>query len=95
MTTSQYHIIITQFLHYMTENFHIDVRNGKIESVGYVGTKKCDSEKCPFGELAVRGNVTRGTVRQGNARSEDCPFGELSFGEMSVGGLSVGEMSLR
>ena len=59
--------------------------------------KKCDSRKCPFGEIYRRGNVIRelsfgemsvwGIVRRGNV------FLELSIGEKSVGEMSVRELS--
>ena len=39
--------------------------------------KNCDSGKCLFGEISVRGKVIRGTVHWGNIRPGNFPFGEL------------------
>ena len=58
-----------------------------IDSVGYVGIKKCNSGICPFGELSVRGNVIRRILRP------ELSVGELSLGEKSVGEVSVGKLS--
>ena len=47
--------------------------------------KNCDSGKCLFGEISVRGKVIRETVHWGNIRPGNFPFGELPFGKLSVG----------
>ena len=50
--------------------------------------KKCNSWKCPFGEMSVWRTVFSGNCRLGNY-----PFRKLLFGELSIGELFVGEMS--